>query len=402
MKAFRERIRASLADKLVFQFFVMMFLWSIVEGMLIFYLPIRIEEQLQSLVIVGLLFGLGSLASVVTDLVFAFVSELTDYRRFLYIGITMYLMMMPLLLFGEGILAFILLVLLWGAQFEMFLRFAAAIFLSKHAPNGDYESASSTLFVLRHIGYFIGPVLADYVRITSHGAVIILMIGLLIFNLFYMYIHFHSNVGGNNIRAMHRISFISEWRVVKRHFRKVLPHLLLGFGIGAFEGVFLVFGPIEFDRVSDIGGLITGLGLLSNVFIPPLALYLLLKYRARGIILVCSWLTMLGAIFFLGDLSVGAILGIVVALFSVNAVMLVTNEATFLRMLSGVKLSEEDEVVSVNGLGPNLAYALVAMLGGVVMSRFGFSGAVIMAGGIVLICSALFMMTYRPPEPKQG
>lgn len=395
MSTLLHQFRVTFSSRLLIRFFLIIFVWSVVEGMITFYMPLFVESQLSHMALVGLFLGINSFASLATDILFGFVSDLSDYRKFFYLGAISILAMVPLLLWGEGVWAVLALVVLWGAQFEMFLRFGSALFLAQNSPRGEYESLASSHFMIRHVGYFSGAILADYLRISSE-VLVVAAIGILIsINLGYMFIAF---VKQPVIELAHRarnLSFLSELRVMRRHFKKVLPHIFLGFGVAGVEAIFLVFGPIEFSSLTGLGGLITGFGLFVYVLVPTLSVVLIRKLSAGYVVGVLGLLSFITASLYALGLDLWGIIGVTMLILVFNAMLMVINDATFLKMLSKIKQDDEEEVISINGLAPNLAYGAIAVAGGVIIEASGFYVAFTASVFILLLCVVGFVVSYR-------
>ncbi len=105
------------------RFFLMMFAWALAEGVLIFYIPLFVEAKIDNLALTGILLAIGPVSALLTDMLFGFVTEVSDHRKFFYLGIVMCLSIIPLLLWGMSVLPISILLVLWGAEFEMFVNF---------------------------------------------------------------------------------------------------------------------------------------------------------------------------------------------------------------------------------------------------------------------------------------
>lgn len=400
MNELQKGITISFSNRRITQFMIILLLWALVEGMTTFYMPLFVQERVGDLALVGLFFAANSFSSTTVDLLFGFVTEVTDYRKFFYIGGMIYLLMIPLFIWGQGWLAILLLVILWGAQFELFYRFGTGVFIAKHSPHQEFEAVTSTSFMMRNLGFFAGPILADYLRINVVSLIPMIMLILVLLMLFNIYLSFSNNTGHQIARKARHLSLVSEVQIIRRHFRKVLPHLVLGFGVGSVEAIMLVYGTIYFTERTDIAGLIVGLSLLMNVLVPPVAI---LVFRRLGAKMTIGLATLFCSLFIL---TFGMVVGelmlllISVSVFATVATMWVINDSIFMRMLSRIKHDEEDEIVSISGLGPNIAYALVVLFGGVVMQQFGFEKTALLGIAVLLVCIGCFLLLYKQPRRK--
>lgn len=354
-----------------------MFLWSVAEGMLIFFLPLFIEEQFNSLVLVGLLLGLNSLSSIGADLFFGMFSEVNDYRRFFYFSLLCEVGVTAIILAGGGWLGAILLVILWGARYELFLRFGSTMFLSKNSPRREFGAATAVFLALRSFGFFLGPLAADFLVKEGDVFVGLALLLLVSINMLWSIILFRSLK--LRPRKVEYASILHEIEIVKQHSKKIIPYAALGFGIAAMESVFYVFGPIEFARRTDSPGLVMSVALLMLVFVPYLASMLLGGRKLKRVVIGFGFLvTALVFAYPFIDSYIGLLL-VVALIFAVISVLWEINDSLFLRFIAGIRHEEEDEVVSINGLFTNLSYVVVAVVGGFLFEFIGFTAALIFA-----------------------
>lgn len=389
-----QKFQLSLGTYQLRYFFLILLLFAVTEGMLIFYVPLQVEAQLGGLLSVGIILAIGNISGILTDLVFGFVSEITDHRKFMHIAAFLSVLILPLLLIQGSWLSFILLAAVWGARFELMFSFASNIYLAKHAPHGRFFEVSGVAFLVRNLGYFLGPLLANLVRFHSTGLVVVSLLVILLVEGVVMYLVFNNHPGEHFTQKSHKLSLYSEYVILKKHFTEVFPHFILSFGVAAFEAMFLIFGPPTFAAINPgLSGLLTAVGLLANVLMPSLVVRFV-EFVGPRIALICAAFGVMA-----GALTVWATLNTVVLLLAIYfcflcmVVIFVVNDASFLHTLSRLKTSEEDEVISVRSMGPNFAYVIVSLLGGVLVQRAGFQAGVLASAMILIASLMLFKLT---------
>lgn len=390
-----RRLQISFSTHELRTFFGIIFLFCISEGALIFYIPITAERELGGVLAVGILLAIGNLAGLVADVLFGFVSEMTDYRKFMHISAFLSLLILPLILLEPTWPVLILIAILWGVRFELMANFGANIYLAKHAPKGTFLTISGLNYLIKNLGYFLGPIIANFLVLQSSVWVAVILGAILLVEYLLMYMVFNNHPGRDYKHKLQRLSFYSELLVLKNHFSEVFPHFVMSYGIAIFESVFLIFGPSYFSKISVEGaGLLTGIGLLANVLLPSVMVRLITRFGTRVVMIVATIgiaLSVLG--FILVDsvwlLALATFMG-----FGWLVAIFVINDSSFLEGMSKLKVSEEDEIVSVRSMGPNLGYVTVAILGAVVISQWGFEFALVCCA-IILLFSALIFRIYK-------
>lgn len=393
-----ENFKLSLSTHQLRYFFVVILLFSISEGMLIFHMPLLIENELGSLFAVGIMLAISNFSGIFADILFGFVTEITDYRKFLKLSSILSFLMLPILLFGQGWFSILFLVIIWGARFELMFNFGATIYLAKHSSHGEYARMSGVNSLLRFVGFFIGPVLAHWVRAEGNAWLVVFLGIILVIETALLFLVFNNHPGHDYKKKTQYLTLRSDIYILHKHFKMVLPYFLLSVGVSAYEAVFLIFGPIEFTKqFPGFAGILTSVGLLAYIFFTPL-LAQIIKYIPVKRLLISS-LAGLIVVTFLHTQAVGEVaVGICIFFsFAFTSTMTVVNDASFMKAISRLKTREEDEVVSVRSLGPNLAYVLVAVVGGTGFISSDFDTAVVVGIWMVII-SVISFIILRPNE----
>lgn len=394
------RFREVLAEASLVRFYMMIFFWALAEGILIFYIPLFVEAKIDNLALVGILLAINPLAAAITDTVFGFVTEVSDHRKFFYLGIVMCLALLPMFLWGTTVWPISVMLILWGAEFEMFVNFGTPLFLVKHTPKESFSKAASFNYTIRNLGYLLGPLVADYLflQLGQEVWLVALLAILYIIVVCYIYINFHMFGSKHYSAKAGKLSLYSELSIIKKHFRKVIPFVIIGFGAAAFEAIFFVFGSIELAKMTSIAGVIMSLIMLANVVIPPILVPIIPKSWLKGFLVVSCLLIGVGT-FSMSYIANEWILAMLLfVLFSLLASSYVAVDSLFLKALSRIKNSEEDEITSVNSLGPNVAYIFVAFFGGSLLQTSSFASGAAIGAGILIICTLIFLKLFHDPK----
>lgn len=371
--------------------------WSIAEGMLIFYLPLFVESQFNSLFLVGIFLGINAFASLAADVLFGFFTEVNDFRKFFYWSLILEVFVAIVLMFGSGWLAILLMVIAWGTRYELFLRFGTTIFLAKTSPVKELGIANAIYLGIRGFGFFLGPIIGDYLNNINPDFVGFAFLVMLAVNAVWSFMLFSTMK--LHPRKVPYSSPIAELTILKQNFHKIMPFMALSFGLASLESIFYIFGALEFERLTDVPGLVLSLGLFMLVITPYLTSYLLLKQKnfKRIISIFVSVIVVVTSIYIYLDMgqkldSTFGLMLIVALLFGALGVMWEINDEMFLRFLSRIKKSDEDEIVSTSGVVINLGYIVVGVIGGALYEGLGFAAVLTMALAFFLFGSITFLL----------
>ncbi len=371
--------------------------WSMAEGMLIFYLPLFIESQFNSLALVGMFLGINAVASLIADVFFGFFAEVNDFRKFFYWSLVLEVVVALVLLFGSGWLPVLLLVLSWGTRYELFLRFGTTIFLAKTSPVKELGVANAIYLGIRGFGFFLGPIIGDYLYNANPDYVGYAFLVMLAVNAIWSFLLFTSMK--LHPRKIPYSSPLEEWKILKPNLGKLIPFASLSFGLASVESIFYIFGALEFARQTDVPGLVLSLGLFMLIVMPYLTSYLLLHQhkfkriiRVFVMVITAAILTYILVETTIGFPSTFALMLLVAIIFGAIGVLWELNDEMFLRFLARLKKSDEDEIVSTNGVLINLGYIVVGLIGGVVYEGFGFA-AVLGMTLVFFLTGALVFLT---------
>ncbi len=378
-------------------YFILIALFAFTEGMLAFRIPLLVDEQLGGYAAVGLMLGLSNFAGLLVSIVFGFVTEVTSFRKFLDIGSIISWLMLPILLFGEDWIAFILLVILWGARFDLVFNFGTSLFLAKHTPVGKFTIVSGLALVVRYLGIFGGPLLANLIEINDRVVFVVLLAMVYLLEHVLMLSSFTDHPGRHHRTKVFHLSLVTEFQIMRSRFWAMAPHFFLGMGVAGLEAVFLIFAPVAFSQTyPQLAGLLTVVGLLAYLFLP--AIIRVVTGKRMWWVMTFAFVGTLFFLFLLSGANMPVLLAVAIfGLFLMSAVAMAINDGIFLRILNQDRVFEEDEIMSVRGLSSNVAFVLVAVAGALLADKVGFIWVVLGTGALFCLSMIAFMI-FKPNE----
>lgn len=399
MSKFRQLFHVDFSHNQLQKLYVLSVLWATAEGMMSFYFPIYLEQNVSSLVVVGIVLGMSSVSSLVVDFILGFLADVNGYRRFFQLTIVATLLITLILLLSPSLPLLILVSILWGAQFEFFLTYGTNLYTAKHSTKGKFGKAAGILYSMRNVGYFLGPLLADYLRSISHEAFVIVLF--VIYASAAVYILRFIVIGKAN-RLQDRITHLSlatELKIVRKHFTAVMPIFLFGIGISLFEAGVVLFGSIYLDRTTSIPGLIIGLGTVASVVVPVMLSGAIPEKFVKYWVLVCGLIAFTSAMLLAGTAPTSIML--IPIFFGISAAVAIgywLYNYYSLEFLATIRISDRDEILSLGGVLFSLAYILIGVLGGSVIEAVGFVTLLIVTSSLMLFLSLYYYLILRLRE----
>src|SRR4030042_2897017 len=156
---FRHFKQNGLKQRPLFLFSLILFSWTVFDGIISYIAPILITSRGISNTAMGMIIGFSSLAGAVFDFLLSKFLRNTDYRR-LYFYPFLLCLLFPLVLWqAKTIWVFLAAMTLWGLYYDLY-NFANFDFVGRHSAPTEHSSCFGILEVFKSLGYFIGPIIA--------------------------------------------------------------------------------------------------------------------------------------------------------------------------------------------------------------------------------------------------
>jgi cyanate permease len=141
---------------------LMLFFWSIYDGIISFISPILITERGFSNTLMGLIIGSSSMAGAVFDFILSKFLQNSYYRR-LYLLMFGICFVYPLVLWqAKTIYLYLIAMALWGFYYDL-QGFGNFDFVGREMETEEHASSFGVIGVFRSLGYLIAPLLVGLV-----------------------------------------------------------------------------------------------------------------------------------------------------------------------------------------------------------------------------------------------
>ena len=398
--------RHRFGPKPLYFFSLVVLLYAVADGIILFFLPILTKEYLGSMFLVGLVLASSSFWNIVADLFLGLRSKPIDYRVLTKVSFLLMLVLIGINLVPIGHIFYVnlgvllLSMALWGFYFESMLL-GIYDFVVVHTDKGEQAGSFGVIGVFRSLGYVIGPVIAGLAILASDSTVLFSaalfsLIGLTFFSLKCNH-HFYQLEAGSPSK---RLNLKTELMIWEKIGRKIFPLLLMTFSLGVYSGVVFSITPILVE--TKLGFSLMG-GFIVAAFSVPMILFTGLfggmadKYGKRPFILG-------GAVLIILALSIfGAMtnpwLAIILALLAGTGMSLIypSLEAQYSNYIED-HLGEEEETLGEMGVAINLGFIFGAAMAGLLVHLTDqFWLAYILVSAMFIITSLTYFFLGKRP-----
>lgn len=236
------------------------------------FLPIFIEQHIQSVFLIGVVTSLPALIPLITDIPVGNLVQRSGEKIVIFTGlvagllppILYYTAASPLIVLGKGFEG-VVKSMVWNGGWS----------LSLQAADEEVESESVSIFLLGvNLAYIIGPVIGGYL-IASYGFTLTFNLwfftALLGLMLFYSYIGLESKQGLEKSveQLFHRSTYAKEWKDLRENWQLLrLPYTLIFLYSIIFSFYWLAI-PLLLDRIGadlQLMGIIFGIAAVPKAF----------------------------------------------------------------------------------------------------------------------------------------
>jgi len=390
--------------------FTLVSVWGLIFAVFEYYFPIVIEENLNSIFLVGLVTSMMSLLSLFTFIPFGYLARRSTLHRLLLIAVVLFLVACSLLFFTEyaPLLILIIAAIFYGLFYDLFYM-SVYNYLFQHVKSDLALGKFALRDIFQSLGAVIGYILAGVFLSLNFSWTLefLVVMGVVMGSMILLVLRRE-----NKKESCGEVSFTWKHTVaVFKGFKRNYGLLILWFVIveTLVAMVFYKFAPIYFhDRVgewipSDLwGGIIFASTMIPFIFLAP---FIAKKIKPRALPLSISLgLLVLGGGFVGFSLVNHYVFELIViaAGFAGYAFFWPAAEAFYQRCSVQSIPDNPGEDVGIMNTSLNIGYFLGPLLGGIVLSYFDFN-LVIQWGGFVLIVLAIISFLFlRTPKVKES
>ncbi len=251
---------------------LMIFFWSIFDGILTYILPLKITEQGFSKTEMGVIIGTSSIAGAIFDLFLSKFVKKPSFRR-LYLAMFLLSFVFMIFLYGANILStYILAMAVWGFYWDLH-NFGNSNFVCKTASATERASSFGVMNIFRALGCLSAPLIAGLVVGGVVTALPFILSGVVlgIAFLFYLVLMAQQPHQKAYESPHHRHTpkgFIEEFLIWRKIGKQLRPVLLLTLLIFISDAFFWTIGPLVAED-PDLFGELSGLFFVAYL-LPPL------------------------------------------------------------------------------------------------------------------------------------
>jgi len=398
--------RHRFGPKPLYFFSLVVLLYAVVDGIILFFMPILAKEYLGSMLLVGLVLASSSFWNIVADLFLGLRSKPIDYRILTKASFLLMLALIGINLVPIGHIFYVnlgvllLSMALWGFYFESMLL-STYDFVVVHTDKGEQAGSFGVIGVFRSLGYVIGPIIAGLAILASDSTVLFSaalfsLLGLAFFSLKCN----HDFPQSEASPPSKRLNLRTELKIWEKIGRRLFPLLLITFSLGVYTGVVFSMTPILVETKPGfplMGGFIVAAFFMPMILFAGLFGSLADKYGKRPFILG-------GAVLIILALSIfGAItdpwLAMAMALLAGTGMSLLypSLEAQHASYIED-HLGEEEEVLGEMGVTINLGFIFGAAMAGFLVYLTGqFWLAYVLVSVMFVITSLTYFFLGKKP-----
>jgi len=241
--------------------FIMIFFWSMFDGIATYIMPLVISEHGYSKTEMGIIIGSSSFAGAIFDLLVSRYLKNPHYRK-LYLSVFILSFVFLILLYGGNILWVYLIAMgVWGIYWDLY-HFANFDLVSRVVPEREHASSFGVMGIFHALGNLIAPIVAGLVIATVVDFRPFAISGLMLVLSFMVFLVFYfqsKNLKEEPFPVIRRkMHWMSEFGLWKEIFRQIPYLLILTFVIHITEAFFWTIGPLiaENGQFGEFGGVL--------------------------------------------------------------------------------------------------------------------------------------------------
>jgi len=244
---------------------MVVFLYSLVNGMVSFLLPVFLEETVSSLTIVGLILASSSVWNITTDFILGLTRLNPSYRRLTQLVGMLLFTLFALIALHLHVVTLIIATTLWGIYTELF-TFASFDFVVKTSSEADRAGHFGLINNFRSMGFSLAPIMIGLALVESKDLAIFtgLFFSTCMLVLFWLQLK-QNKLPKPQIAKIRRRTLSEHIRIWTAISKKMSSYLWVYFVRGVADGVLTSFVPIFVEVTRELklygGFIVAGLSL---------------------------------------------------------------------------------------------------------------------------------------------
>lgn len=369
----------------LYRFSLVVLFWAIADGVFSFLIPIYMQESLQNLFLMGIIFASSSFFGLLLDFFLGSEQKGRTFKPYFGFSVVLALLTYMLAFKAESPWTFLIIMALWGIYYDS-MNFTIVDFVNRFSKKWEHAQSSGVVQMFFSFGVFLGPLLLAYLLLPGRSALGISIMAIIAsFWLFYFYFRQEKSLPEPPSK---KLSFKKELATWIRVSKKAYPVLICRFLIAVWDSLVWSMGPILLLSIfKNRAALIMSCFILPSVIFQGYAGRLAdKKGKKRFVILGLSLAGLFLALFNLIDnLAIKVLMVLASAIGS--SLVWPAVDGLLVDVINKFKEVEE-EVAGLRGLSFNLAYIITPITAGLMGKYLGLSNTFIIFG-VFLFISAL-------------
>ncbi len=371
----------------------MMFFVSLSDGIMSYVTPVILEESLSDPLLVGIVLSISSFFGIFFDFFVAERFRIKPYKFFIFWTIAVAtLFPLSFLVLPKITISFIISMIIWSTYYEL-RGFSKYNFVHHFAEVKHHPKAFSITNTAQWLAYMIGPLIAVYLLNKSYDMPMFVCLGLIAvagwFYLLFSKVVKKSRSGPLTVERSKSLK--KEYKIFRLLFKTTAPLLAFNVVLVLLDVTFWSTGILyaeELRQQNQLGGLFMTIYGIPALFVGIIAPKIFGKYGkkrtsfALGILAGLS-LTLVGVF---GNIFL--ILGATLLAATFSGIIFILMDSVFEDYVVRLK-SEGNDIVSINQITTNLAYAVGPIVLGFISKEAGYSATFVFSGILFMLVSVV-------------
>lgn len=385
--------------KPLYAFSLMLFFWSIFDGVISYITPLVITGEGMSKSAMGLIYASSSIFGAIFDLVLSRYLKNAHFRR-LFLLMFVVCMVYPLILWqSKSVIMYLLAMATWGLYYDL-VDFGTFDFVGRKMANIEHASSFGVIDVFRALGHLVAPVLAGVViiKLVTFQAYAIswffLILAAIVFVvlLFLIKRHKYEYI---KVKYKRNLSLLSEFDLWKKITLLLLPVLFINVMVFVQDAFFWTIGPLfseEFANIHPLNGMFMAGYTLPALFVGWFVGGLITRFGKKRTTYVSFLLGSLILVSFILVKTNPILLFVAVLISSAfTSITATTVKGMFVDQITKTP-SYESEIEAVSDVSVNLGYVIGPATAGFLADKLGNMESFSVLG-IVGVIFTLYMIS---------
>ena len=232
------------------------FFFAVFNGIMSYFVPLRITQAGISDSSMGLILGFSSVTGMGFDILMCRLLKNTNYRR-IFLCMFAVALMFPLALWGSAsLITFLFAMTVWGLFYDLF-NIGTFDFVARTVRQTEHVGGFGIIQIFSSLGYTIAPIIAGILAVSTYMMAPIVSYGFLILSV----ISFGAVLILTNKGDMHHSEqivkkpkgFLREFILWHAIGRRIYPALILTLILNIIDAWFWTIGPLMAEELASLG-----------------------------------------------------------------------------------------------------------------------------------------------------